>query len=504
MGLFMNLAFTPEQQAPIDSSARTVRVNAFAGTGKSTMLCGYALARAGQRGLLIAFNKAIQTEAQATFPRHVTCRTSHALAFRAVGQRYAHKLQPDIKPFHVEALTSHLTRSLPAQERKVFNQRSIETLKAFLVSADDRMGLAHVSLGSTPVEKRIGKQAILGAALLLWDKMQDASDPAVPMLHDGYLKIFQLERPVLGGDFILFDEAQDTNPVTQAIITAQTHANIVYVGDAHQAIYGFRGAENAMTIPAQAVFYLTGSFRFGQSLADVANAILALKGERVALRGLGGITRVIDEAGPHATGYAYISRTNAGLFEHAEHALRGKTPITFVGGAHSCKFEMGEDIAHLSQGRNGAIRNPFIASFPDIDALTLYALTINDKELGGWARVVKQYGASHFHATLARIRHAAITYDSAQGHEHTSVVLVTAHRSKGLEFDRVALADNFLDPLDEDTGLLRDFADASRETQEEINLLYVAATRARKELSTNTSIQQIMATSFRQAHDKSP
>lgn len=36
----------------------------------------------------------------------------------------------------------------------------------------------------------------------------------VPMMHDGYLKIFQISRPQLKFDFILFDEAQDCNPAT--------------------------------------------------------------------------------------------------------------------------------------------------------------------------------------------------------------------------------------------------------------------------------------------------
>lgn len=62
----------------------------------------------------------------------------------------------------------------------------------------------------------------------------------------------------------------------------------MYVGDRHQAIYGFRGASNAMElIPSDETFYLTGSFRFGNEVAEVANRILDLKGDVVHLRGLG-------------------------------------------------------------------------------------------------------------------------------------------------------------------------------------------------------------------------
>jgi len=72
-----------------------------------------------------------------------------------------------------------------------------------------------------------------------------------------------------------------------------------------------------------------------------------------------------------------------------------------------------------------------------------------------------------------------------------ALTVVTAHRSKGLEFDRVELADNFVETLDE-TGAPIDFTKADRQTREEINLLYVAATRAKKELVINSSIAPLM------------
>ena len=54
---------------------------------------------------------------------------------------------------------------------------------------------------------------------------------------------------------------------------------LVMVGDPHQQIYRFRGAVDALNSPSLATadrLWLTGSFRVGPCVADVANAVLAL------------------------------------------------------------------------------------------------------------------------------------------------------------------------------------------------------------------------------------
>ena len=92
------------------------------------------------------------------------------------------------------------------------------------------------------------------------------------MIHDGYLKLYQLSNPFLAYDCILLDEAQDINPVTAAIVFAQARpqenrtqkpAAIILVGDGHQQIYSFRGAKDTLKrFSAARTHYLTRSFRF--------------------------------------------------------------------------------------------------------------------------------------------------------------------------------------------------------------------------------------------------
>lgn len=66
------MEFTEEQLPAIHSPASKVRLIAFAGTGKTTTLVGYAKAHAQDRILYLVFNKSVEVEAKKRFPPNVT------------------------------------------------------------------------------------------------------------------------------------------------------------------------------------------------------------------------------------------------------------------------------------------------------------------------------------------------------------------------------------------------------------------------------------------------
>ncbi len=481
---------TAEQEAIFGCKAHVLKVSAFAGTGKTTTLRGFAEANPSSRILYVAFNKAIQLEAERKFPAHVTARTAHSIAYGQFGRTYGQvkdKLQGDIKPFHVLPHLSGSTRTMPATLTNLYGGRVIETIKAFLVSADPDIDLhKHVSIGDGPNERQhFNARTIADDAQRIWELMKDPAS-RVPMVHDGYLKLYQLSRRTLPYDIVLLDEAQDTNPVTQAIVESQA-ARKVYVGDRHQAIYGFRGATNAMAmIKADAEFHLTGSFRFGDAVADVANRILALKDESVVLRGLGGTSElgIIRPRAPHA----YIARGNSALFHRAVHALQENEPFAFVGEIRNYRFDLIEDTFRLFNGE--APHDAFLRSFASFEILQEYAESLGDKEVAGRCRIVTNYG--HEIPRLVRLitekALPPVLPDTNQPQRDRRVILSSAHRSKGMEFDNVKLADDFKDVFDEE-GKLIDFSRADQSTMEEINLQYVAATRARKTLEPGEGLQ---------------
>ena len=75
------------------------------------------------------------------------------------------------------------------------------------------------------------------------------------------------------------------------------------------------------------------------------------------------------------------------------------------------------------------------------------------------------------------------------------MTLATAHKAKGLEWDFVSLYDDFTaDPLSPDLD--------PGKRDDELNLLYVAVTRAMKILAINSLVLQIMQR-YKDAHPSS-
>jgi hypothetical protein len=72
-----------EQARELFLKREGLRIDAYAGTGKTTTLQILA-SSSSQRGLYLAFNRSIAEEARYKFPRQVACATSHSIAFRGV------------------------------------------------------------------------------------------------------------------------------------------------------------------------------------------------------------------------------------------------------------------------------------------------------------------------------------------------------------------------------------------------------------------------------------
>ncbi|MFD7897166.1 HNH endonuclease [Streptomyces sp. NPDC059743] len=97
--------------------------------------------------------------------------------------------------------------------------------------------------------------------------------------HDHYMKLWAMTEPALLADFVLLDEAQDTNPVLEEVFLAQEVQRIC-VGDPAQRSYGWCSAQDVMTgFPADHL-HLTQSFRFGPAIAAVANRWLTTPSKR--------------------------------------------------------------------------------------------------------------------------------------------------------------------------------------------------------------------------------
>lgn len=460
---------TAEQQAAIDlaMTGKSMAVEALAGTGKTSTLglIAEALGREGKRGLFLSFSKAIVTEAAERMPANVSCSTAHSLAFRAVGKNYAARLKAprmrvwDIArflgctPFVVELDGNAGKRRLSDGAIATMAGRAIRN---FTLSADDAPGPQHVpGLDVATYESNRAFKAHVAAYLdRYWADITD-NHGRLPFTHDCYLKIWQLSGPRLNSDFVLYDEAQDCNPVMLAIVEEnRDRCQLIFVGDRHQQIYSWRGAANAMAeAPVDGRTYLTQSFRFGAGVATVANVVLERLGAEQLVQGN---PALVSTYGPmDGDADAVLCRTNAELITQVMSEVEAGRRPGVVGGVDEI-VAFAKAATDLMNGRSTT--HPNLTGFDSWSDVLAYVESpaCDDDDL---ARLVKLLNTHDPVKIINVLSRCADVRDA-------DVVFSTAHKAKGLEWNRVRLAGDFD----------YDLNDAAPET---LRLLYVAITRAK-------------------------
>lgn len=128
------------------------------------------------------------------------------------------------------------------------------------------------------------REALLLRVFRLWSESTDFCGRCA-ISPDVVLKVWAQSDSRLEVDFILFDEAQDSDSVMLSVLSRQRHAQIIYVGDPYQQIYEWRGAINAMASISAPERAPTESFRSGSTFAVLASRILSLPAEVTPIRG---------------------------------------------------------------------------------------------------------------------------------------------------------------------------------------------------------------------------
>lgn len=319
------------------------------------------------------------------------------------------------------------------------------------------------------------------------------------MPHSGYLKMFQITQPNLSYPVVMLDEAQDTNPVMHDLVLSQARfgSRIYLVGDPYQQIYSWRGAVDAMSRIEAPTLRLTQSFRFGPAIADMASMVLrAFFKETTPLQGNPNVDSAICSV--LTTPYTIIARTNSALVEEAYRQARAGRHISVEGGAaFNDTLSSITNIFHLWSNQKHLITEARIKRHSSFKAAVAYAEETLDVELGSKLRIVDRYGKD-----WPDVR------NTIEGHLSSSpdLHLSTCHKAKGLEWDRVGLAGDFeelvtLNPdgnggfaVEPKTPVRGEPRDDSEIPAEEVNLLYVALTRAKRVLQPTTSLRQLLET----------
>lgn len=463
---------TPEQSAIIDA-ARTgdnLVITAGAGTGKTTVLRMIAETLGG-RGLYLAYNRAISLEAKASFPATVQCMTAHALAYGKVvrGTGREDRLRAGRMPPRDQAsalgitgptrLSEHFVAA-PWQLMRLING----TVRNFCYSADPAIGRHHVPItpGLDDPDTRAFVQAVIAPlARRAWADLTGETG-RLPLSHDHYLKSWTLGSPQAKVDYILYDEAQDSNPCTSGLVLCQRDTQTIAVGDSCQQLYIWRGAQDALaTWPAKHRLHLSQSWRFGQAVADEANRWLTLLNAELRLTGNPTTTSRVE---PLPESDAVLCRTNAAAMSEALKLLEAGRRPAIVGGGEELR-KLAEASIQLKQ--RGSTTHPDLYAFTSWSDVQSYVEQDDSgADLKVAVKLIDQYGAEELIAALGRLVPEA----------SADVVISTSHKAKGREWPRVRIGTDFTAPKKDDDG------ERGEPSRPEAMLAYVAVTRAREVL----------------------
>lgn len=98
---------------------------------------------------------------------------------------------------------------------KALSYTVLRTVTRFCQSADSIIKRHHVPrLRGIEAEDLHAQlvDVVLPYATRAWDDLQNPQEGVVRFDHDHYVKIWALTEPTIRADFLLLDEAQDTNP----------------------------------------------------------------------------------------------------------------------------------------------------------------------------------------------------------------------------------------------------------------------------------------------------
>jgi hypothetical protein len=468
---------TDEQAAALEAfrSGSRLAIQAGAGTGKTSTLVFLAEQMPQRRGRYLAFNRAIALDAAARFPSTVQCKTAHSLAYAALGHRYRGRLNGPRRPGW--RIGQDLGLHAPADIGRAglmpatLSNATLRTVTRFCQSADAELAHHHVPRlrGLDDEDHAELADLILPYAAKAWADLQDPFGGMVRFEHDHYLKMWALTKPVLHGDFLLLDEAQDTNPVLEQIVLAQQErAQIVMVGDSAQAIYGWRGARDVMARFTGHHLTLTQSFRFGPALASEANRWLTLSNAPIRLTGTPGIATTVGSRASRPD--AVLCRTNIGAMTEILSLIAAGTRTALVGGGDSLRT-LAWAARDLVQGRRA--HHPELVLFPTWMALRDYAEhDPAGSDLQPFANLIDEHGPDAILQAVDRL----VREDDAE------VTVSTAHKAKGREWARVRIAPDFTPPPDTDEVDSQGHPVPQPVDEAEARLAYVAVTRARHHL----------------------
>lgn len=459
----------------VETGTGNAIVEAVAGSGKSTTIIEAMKLVKGQ-SIFLAFNKAIADELK---NKGVNARTFHSLVFspvmRAKGAQ--NPTMDKLRKLCRENMSrDEFTLYAPFAQKLVglAKQQGVGFLTPDTMATYQAI-CNHHNLEPESDRADLGTGMEFAQLLLQWSNesdMVDFDDMLYWAVRD------QIRLPKF--DFVFVDEAQDTNMIQREILRMIMGPNsrMIAVGDPAQAIYGFRGADaaslsnigrefNAVTLP------LSISYRCPTSVVKYAQQWVShIQAAPNAAEGLVEHHEQDWEPAMFLPNDLVVCRKSAPLLQVAFKCIRASIPVQVLGkeigeGLKTLIDKMNaRDLDHLGEKLQAYMMREVEKARKDDDDAKVEAIT--DK-VGCILFMID--GLQEDRRDIASLK---VGIDYLFKDKEKCVKLCTIHKSKGLEADRVFWLGRNECPAQ--------WARRDWQQVEEINLCYVAATRAKREL----------------------
>lgn len=456
-------------------------ISAVAGSGKTTTIveCAKRIPK-NKSVLFLAFNNSIVHELETRLKANynVTCKTTHSLGMAAIKSAMGYVRVYDKKYFAriVNDLNIISTVIDDQVESKVKYAFVNNVLKLFnlcrinLIKASDRKGIENVALNYhiTSIADEIHAVSVLleTAYTLNRGEMIDFND----MLA---LACTKFANKVTKYDFVFIDECQDLNAAQRKLLTLALKPNgrFIAVGDRRQAINGFCGAtNNSFDLLAELAHHnelpLSVNYRCGSDIIELAKEIVP---QISAFEGAskGAVHNVTDLKAVRGNDMI-LCRKTAPLIRLCLKMLKNNI-IANIKGA-----DMGKTLLDIIKRINPKnITDLFITLQSELENLKKDER--KKKNATDFEEIVECLNA--FGETAATIKEMINNIENifSDKMQRNAIILSSVHRSKGLEADNVFIILPNKLPLNHPNQ-------SDWEKEQELNLKYVAITRAKKNL----------------------
>lgn len=296
----------------------------------------------------------------------------------------------------------------------------------------------------------------------LWEEVIK-EDSVLGFNHDYYLKRMCNEEPEIKNyDCIFVDEAQDLTPCFIDFLNNQKK-QMILVGDKYQSIYTWRGSVNYIEYMNNAnpgkyeTKFLSKSFRFGPQIADIANSPLCLLKTDRKIKGFDKINTKVNYYSNHIAllknyytqkkPVTFISRSNLQIYDLILQAVKNNIEINLVGNLSYMELKELESLYKFQiNDKSDHEMYSNYKTFKDFEEAVVKNIITDIDTLKRYHIVVSLWK----NKTPENLKILKDFYMKSKNKENSKalITITTVHKAKGKEFSDVIILNDFNNNLD--------------------------------------------------------